>query len=185
MSTSTWLDYQKLAAAIYADLEELAVVTHDDKILGFDTGIRRQIDVSIRTSVAGHDILIIVQAKDEARPADVNVVGEFRSVIKDVRATKGVLICSGGYTAAALEYARTLNIDLCTVHDAQHRKWAIDLTIPMLGIEYEGTAKLKIKLVADRPNPEDITLTPDEENWRTSTDGGVTSQTLGEGLADA
>ena len=63
MADATWLDYQKLAAAIYAELEPNAIVTHDDKILGRDTGIERQIDVSIRSSIAGHDILDIVQAQ--------------------------------------------------------------------------------------------------------------------------
>ena len=60
------------------------------------SGIKRQIDVSSRTDVAGHPILIVVQAKDLSRPADVNVVGEFAAVIDDVHASKCVLSCSGG-----------------------------------------------------------------------------------------
>jgi hypothetical protein len=50
--------------------------------------------------------LIIVQVKDLARPADVNVVGEIQSVIRDVRAAKGVLIFSGDFTQPAVEYGR-------------------------------------------------------------------------------
>jgi hypothetical protein len=184
MSKSTWLDYQKLVAAIYADFEEKATVTHDDMILGINTGKKRQIDVSIRTSIAGHDILIIVQAKDKARPADINVVGEFQSVIEDVRAAKGVLICSGGYTSTALEYARRLNIDLCTAHDAQHRKWALDLKIPLLWIEYEGPVWLDMQLVSDQTNEEAITLGLDVGDWLTSIDGGMTTRTIGELFSD-
>src|ERR1700730_17917213 len=111
-----WLDYQELAAAIYRDLSPNAVVTHDDSIVGLNSGAKRQIDVSIRADLGGHGILIIVQAKDLSRPADVTVVDEFKSVIDDVRASKGVLICRGGFTAKAREYANRLNIDLCTVH---------------------------------------------------------------------
>jgi Restriction endonuclease len=185
MSHSTWLDYQRLVAEIYADLEPIASVTHDDKILGSDSGIERQIDVSIRTSVAGHDILVIVQAKELSRPADVNIVGEFQSVIRDVRAAKGVLICSAGYTSTALEYARKLDIDLCTAHDAQHKKWAVDLKIPLLWVEYEGSAGVAMKLVADRSNSEDITLDTDAASWLTTTDGGATTRTIGELLSDA
>jgi hypothetical protein len=142
MGKKTWLDYQKLVADIYADLEPQAAVKHDDKLAGFESGIMRQIDVSIRTAIAGHEILVIVQAKELSRPADVNVVGEFQSVIRDVRAAKGVLICSGGYTGPALEYGRKLSIDLCTAHDAQHRKWAVDLKIPLLWIEHPGSVIL-------------------------------------------
>ncbi|HEV3438995.1 MAG TPA: restriction endonuclease, partial [Gemmata sp.] len=128
---SDWLDYQKLVASIYRDMEGNAIVTHDDKIRGRHTGIERQIDVSIRTNIAGHSLLIIVQAKHRNRPADVNIVGEFKSVIEDVGAAKGVLICSKGFTSPALEYGRTVGIDLCTAHDAQSRKWAIELKIPL------------------------------------------------------
>src|ERR1700674_1798165 len=97
MKQPAWLDYEHLVASIYADLDENAVIERNDKIRGLETGSERQIDVSIRTTVAGHDVLIIVQAKDQRRPADVNVVGEFLSVIRDVRAAKGVLICSSGF----------------------------------------------------------------------------------------
>jgi hypothetical protein len=185
MAKSDWLDYQKLAADIYRDLERAAVVTHDDKIQGLSSGIDRQIDVSIRTSVAGHEILIIVQAKDLSRPADVNVVGEFQAVIDDVRAAKGVLICSGGFSSSALEYGRRLNIDLCTAHDARHRKWAVDLRIPLLWIESSGDAVLEMDLVADRGNPEPITLEPDPGKWLTSIDEGQSTATIGELLAAA
>ena len=185
MEQSDWLDYQKLAADIYADLEENATVTHDDRIRGLESGIDRQIDVSIRTAVAGHEILIIVQAKDLGRPADVNVVGEFQAVIEDVRAAKGVLICSGGFTSTAIEYGRKLSIDLCTAHDAKHRKWALDLRVPLLWLESSGDVLLEMNLVADRTNPEPITLEPDPGKWFTSVDGGLSTVTVGELLATA
>lgn len=183
MEQSDWLDYQKLAADIYADLEQNATVTHDDRIRGLDSGIDRQIDVSIRTAVAGHEILIIVQAKDLARPADINVVGEFHAVIKDVRAAKGVLICSGGFSSTAIEYGRNLSIDLCTAHDAKHRKWALDLRVPLLWIESSGDVSLEINLVADRTNPEPIILEGDPGKWLTSLDSGRSTMTIGELLA--
>jgi hypothetical protein len=184
VAKSDWLDYQKLAADIYADLERAAVVTHDDRIKGVESGIERQIDVSIRTNVAGHEILIIVQAKDLGRPADVNVVGEFQAVIRDVRAAKGVLICSGGFTQAAVEYGRKLNIDLCTVHDAKHRKWAIDLRIPLLWVETAGDVTLEMELVNDRIYREPITFEPDAGKWLTSVDEGRNTVTIGQLLAN-
>lgn len=184
MGQTDWLDYQKLAAEIYADLEKNAVVTHDEKIKGIETGIDRQIDVSIRTSVAGHEVLIIVQAKDLSRPADVNVVGEFHSVIKDVRAAKGVLICSGGFTKPAIEYARNLNIDVCTAHDAHHRKWSAELRLPLLWIESTGNVFLDMLTQADRVNTEEITMSANPSGWLTSLDNGATRISIGELLAN-
>src|SRR6266481_3693414 len=150
-----WLDYQELVAAIYRDISPNAVVTHNDSILGLESRTKRQIDVSIRADLGGHGLLIIVQAKHLNRPADVNVVGEFKAVIEDVRAAKGVLICSGGFTEAALSYAKGLNIDLCTVHDAQTRKWAVDLRIPLLWVETTGDITVEIEAVADTVSHEE------------------------------
>lgn len=185
MAESDWFDYQKLAAEIYADLEKAASVTHDDRILGVQSGIERQIDVAVRTSIAGHGILIIVQAKDLARPADVNVVGEFQSVIEDVRAAKGVLICSSGFTAGAREYADKLSIDLCTVHEVRHRKWSADLRIPLLWIESDGDAVLEMELVPDQTNTEAIVLERNAAKWIMSADEGKTTTSIGEHIAQA
>ena len=185
MGKSDWFDYQKLAAEIYADFEKNAQVTHDEKIKGIDSGIDRQIDVGIRTFVAGHEILIVVQAKDLARKADVNVVGEFHSVIKDVRAAKGVLICSGGFTKSAIKYARKLNIDVCTAHDAHHRKWAVDLRVPLVWIESTADVILDIVAQSDRVNTEPINMSPNPNGWLTSVDNGTTKSTVGELLAAA
>ena len=173
-----WLEYQKLAADIYRDLSPSAVVTHDDHILGVTSGILRQIDVSIRTDLSGHSILIIVQAKDLGRPADVNVIGEFKAVADDVRASKGVLVCSGGFTAAAVDYAKNLNIDLCTVHEASSRKWSRDLHIPLLWIEPAIDFMLDFAMSPKQNNPEPIELEPDAGAWLMSSDGGATSESV-------
>ena len=185
MTQPAWLDYEQLVASIYADLEENAVVIHDDKIQGSESGGERQIDVSIRTSIAGHDVLIIVQAKDHERPADISVVGEFLSVIRDVRAAKGVLICSGGFTDRAIAYAKSVNVDVCTAHDAQTRKWAIGLTIPLLWVEPSGDVTLQMDLRPDKPQPEQISLAANCSTWLTSIDGGQSTMSLGQLLSDA
>lgn len=177
-----WLDYQQLAAAIYRDLSPGAVVTHDDHILGLSSGVKRQIDVSIRADICGHSILIVVQAKDLGRPADVNVVGEFKSVVDDVRASKGVLICSGGFSTTAIEYAKGLNIDLCTAHEAASRKWALDLRIPLLWIEPTIEFVLDFAVRPKQTNPEPIELDPDAGTWLLSRDGGATVQSISQVL---
>lgn len=172
-----WLDYQLLAAKIYADLSGDAVVKHDDHIQGVESGTMRQIDVSIRTKIAGHEILIIVQAKDKKRPADVNIIGEFQSVIKDVRAAKGILICSGGFTEKAKDYARKLSIDLCSIYDAQNRNWKVDLTVPIVWLRYDLIYGVQCKFKAspdDLPDTEHISIPSNINEWVLSTDKGTT-----------
>lgn len=174
-----WLDYQKLAASVYSALEKGAVVTHDDKILGKKSNTLRQIDVSLRLSVAGHDLLIIVQAKDLKRPADVNVVGEFLSVVEDVQAAKGVLICSSGFTAKALEYATTCGIDLCSVHDASNPRWALNLRLPLLWIENSIDLQYEFVLRPDQPIQSELEIDMDPRQWPVSFDGGRSYAPLG------
>jgi len=175
-----WEIYQRLAADIYAELDPSASVKHDDRILGVNTGIFRQIDVSIRSVIATHEILIIVQAKDIQEPADVNVVGEFKAVIDDVRASKGILVCSNGFTKAAQEYAQRLNIDLCRLVDAESRKWGIDLTIPLVWVENPVEVRANLELRADRNNEEALVLHPNVARWKISKDFGATGETIGE-----
>lgn len=128
----SWKDYEDLIHKIYTELEPIADVRLNDHITGIDSQTLRQIDVSIRSKIGIHDILIIVQGKKHKKRADLNIVGEFASVIKDVQASKGVLICNAGFTKNAKEYASKLKIDLCTVHDATIKNWQTEIQIPVL-----------------------------------------------------
>jgi len=169
-----WLEYEKLAARIYAELQPDARVIHNDMIRGKISGIERQIDVSIRDTIAGHEILVIVQAKNRTRPADVNVVGEFASVVEDVCASKGVLICNAGFTSSAMEYARNKGIDLCSLHDAQSRDWSLDLKIPLLWIECKPSVNINLSLIPDATNTEEVSHSTNPYQWIFSSDGGKT-----------
>ena len=78
------------------------------------------------------------------QPADIGIVDEFAGKILDVRANKGILICSAGFTSGARARARRLGIDLCNLHDAQSRKWKLDLKLPVLWIDLKPTVRLEI-----------------------------------------
>lgn len=62
----------------------------------------------------------------------MNIVGEFASVITDLGASKGILICSAGFTKGAKDYANRLKIDLCTAHDASKKEWQTEIQIPVI-----------------------------------------------------
>jgi len=142
-------DYERLAEKIYKDLNPYATVVHDDHIYGYDSETQRQIDVSIRQKMGDTDILIIVQAKDHKRPVDVNVVGAFHTVVKDVRAQKGILICSAGFTKSAKTQAKKYSIELRSIHDGLSKNWSHDLSIPVLisHFFYRTKANLRVNLI--------------------------------------
>ncbi|MNK11851.1 Restriction endonuclease [compost metagenome] len=129
------LEYELLVERIYKELSNGEIIKQNDSLEGHDSGGFRQIDLSIRSRITNTDLLIIVQAKDLTRKADIKVLDEFRSVIKDVRANKGILVCAMGFTKKAIEYAKKQSIDLYSAHTPTNKKWAFGLEIPALKAE--------------------------------------------------
>jgi hypothetical protein len=62
-------EFEQLVAKIVAELEPAAVVTWDDRIIGKLSGLRRQIDVSVRRTEP--TFLGIIDAKDYKRRATI------------------------------------------------------------------------------------------------------------------
>ena len=106
----------------------------NDKILGLQSGIKREIDISIRGISGEIELLYLVQCKDHNKPADVKIIGEFSSVIKDIGASKGFLICTSGFTKTIYNYAKSLGIELLTIEDINSIKWNIEIQIPIIYI---------------------------------------------------
>lgn len=121
----------------------MATVKHNDFIDGHLSGTRRQIDVSIRWSSGVDQYLTIVQAKDYGDPADIGVVDEFLSVVRDVKATGGILIGRSGFTRNAYTYARNTGVSLLNLHDAESANWSLHLTVPIVWIELTPTVSVK------------------------------------------
>jgi len=133
MAEPKWKRFEKLIHQIHTQLApQGAVVTLDDKIIGCESNVERQLDVTIRVSVAQYKILIVVECKDEGRPIDVGTMGEFASLLRDVKANKGVMISSSGYTPAAVDMARAQGIDARTYLDTESVDWKSEVTIPVL-----------------------------------------------------
>ena len=147
-TTPDWKKYEELAHKIVEELMPYADVVADDKILGSQSNQQRQIDISARWQHNGVDYLLIVQVKDYKRRATVEPVGAFLSDLQDVGASRGILICSGGFTKGARTWARNRGISLYSLHDATSTKWSRELKIPFLWIQYEVTAGVSYKFAA-------------------------------------
>lgn len=167
---SEWLDFEKIVAKIYETISPKAIVKHNDFIIGYDSRTERQIDVSIRFREAGCDLLVIVQAKDYKKPVDINDVGELSAVIKDVRASKGVLICNAGFTKGAQQMANSLGIDLCNAYDAETKNWNTTLTIPVVWERLIPYVNFHVQLYMGL----DDSISIDPTHWILSQDDGKT-----------
>ena len=97
-----------------------ASVTPNASIVGNISGVKRQIDVLVDARW-GDDLerRIIFDVKRRACKIDVNDVEAFEGLMRDVRAARGVLVCSSGHTKAALRRAdQLIDIRLMSTDEA-------------------------------------------------------------------
>jgi len=167
---TAWKEFEQLAATIYQELLPYAQVKHDDQIWGNLSESYRQIDVSIRYSIGGHDLLAIIQARDKSRPADVNAVGEFATVIEDVKANKGILVCRSGFTAIAKSLAKNKGIEVCNIHDAQSRRWVLDIKFPIMWLDLLPLLRVEGRAWMDKGD----SIPKEVKDWVISVDRGKT-----------
>jgi hypothetical protein len=135
--------FEELGAQIYRELSPDGQVALDDRILG-KSGLRRQIDVSVRARAAATDLLIVIDTKDYEQPADIGEVDEFAGKLDDVSANKGILVCRGGFTKGAIDRAREAGIELSNLHDARSKDWRLEIRIPILWVDLRPDARFDI-----------------------------------------
>ena len=128
-----WKRFEHLIHQIHQQYDiSGARITLDDHIPGQDSKTLRQVDISIRVQIGPYSVLIAVECKDHAHPLDVGAIGEFVALRNDIRANKGVVVSTGGFTPAAIELARSLGIDTRTYIDTESQDWGTDVAIPIV-----------------------------------------------------
>ena len=131
MREPKWKRFEKLIHQIHQQFGK-DNVTLDEQLPGFDSKTDRQIDVVIRGVINQYSILIVVECRDKARPTDIGDMEAFVGVVRDVRANKGVMISTSGFTVAAVEVARTHGITTRTYLDTENVDWKTEVSIPVL-----------------------------------------------------
>ena len=109
-----WRVYERVAACFEMESVgmELSVTI---------SGVKRQIDILVDSRWdVGIARRIIYDAKKRRRKINVKDVESFEGMMKDVRANRGVIICSSGWTKAAeRRSAQNIDIRLMTVEEAE------------------------------------------------------------------
>jgi hypothetical protein len=128
-----WKRFEQKAFEIQKSLSpQDADVKFNDSIFGVDSNTKRQIDMSIRAVFGSYPILIIVECKDYKASVDVTSVEAFISVMRDVRASRGVMISAKGFTEAAKTLAAHHDLDLRQLIDTESVEWGADVSLPGL-----------------------------------------------------
>jgi hypothetical protein len=83
-----WKRFEKLVYEIQKSFSgTTAIVTHKDYIVGADSKVEREIDISIKQQVAQFPIIVVIDCKDYAEPVDVKSVEEFAGLAEDAEAS--------------------------------------------------------------------------------------------------
>jgi hypothetical protein len=127
-----WKRFEKLAYEIQKEFAGNATVTLNDSIQGFDSKVPRQIDISVRQNIGQYPLLVVIDCKDYKEPLDVKDVEEFSGLVRDVRASKGALISSRGFSEAAVNVARNQGIETFRLIDTESVDWKTYVAVPAL-----------------------------------------------------
>lgn len=155
MADPKWKKFEDLAYKIQKDLVNDAQVKRDDRIIGVDSKTFRQIDISIRHRIGQYSLLIVIDCKDLKDPLDVKDIGEFVTVVKDVRANKGAVVSSTGFTPAAIELAKTHGVDTYRLIDTESFDWKTYVSIPVL-LERNFLKNFRLKFTNFQMLPSEI-----------------------------
>jgi len=126
-----WKIFEELVATIQKSLAPNAKVTHNEFITG-KSGVKRQLDVTVRCNIGQFSILAVIDCKDWRRPVNIANVGSFADTLEDVSANKGAIVCNAGFTAGAKKRATEKGIDLLRAVDTASVDWKVQLAASAL-----------------------------------------------------
>lgn len=115
METKRWKRFEDKTYKILSDMNPDAEVIKNVKIEGKLSKVGRQIDVALIDPTKYK--FLAFECKDWARSIDVNVVGEFNSVLDDIGTRSGAIVANSSFSPAAKNMARSYGIDLLNLVD--------------------------------------------------------------------
>ena len=107
-----WKEYEKEIHSWLVENYPAADISYNAKLPGFFSKTDRQIDVLVEDRIAGSAIRLVVDAKYHYRKIDVKDVEAFVGMLRDVKAHKGIMISSEGYSRSAINRAFYDDFDL-------------------------------------------------------------------------
>ena len=148
--------FQEVVAIIHEHMAGDAVVQESAELPHRVTGKLREVDVVIRSTVAGHDVIVSVEATAGGRKADTEWVERMIQKHRNLPTSKLVLVSQAGFTEAARKEA-----------EAEH---AVPLSPEDLG---EGDPAFVVVNALPSLWPKQLTLTPESTSLITRRPDGT------------
>jgi hypothetical protein len=127
-----WKEFEALVKRIHDTLHKGATITSNEHLPGRLTKSRHQIDITIRYSLGGVNLLLVVECKNWNKPIDSPEVSAFAGAIRDVGADGGFMVSKMGFSEGARNMAQSENIRLFTVEDTAKRDWLEGIMVPVV-----------------------------------------------------
>ena len=106
-----WVDYEKQIHKQLCEEFADARVIRNQRILGKESKIKRQIDVLISGSFKRKKYTGIAECKYLNKKVDIGKIDAFIGKMTDVQADFGIILSGLGFTRGAISYAKKANID--------------------------------------------------------------------------
>jgi len=120
------IDFEKITAAIQQQMDQAAVVMHNERIVD-RLGQSRQFDVVIRGTFAGQPMLGVIECKDYKGKVGTPDVDAFVTKSHDINANFKILVSRRGFSKPALDKCRHYGIQALslTVNDPANKDFFI------------------------------------------------------------
>ena len=109
-----WQEYQHQAAGL---LCELGFNVKVDDLIAEANGTVHAIDVAARRTVAGVDLLWIVECKFWSKPVPKEKVAALKAIVDAVGADRGLVMSESGFQSGSIRMAAQKNITLTSLDD--------------------------------------------------------------------
>lgn len=129
---SKWKIYEKKIYNILKVKGQSCIFKTNDRIDGHFSGVKRQVDISMRGEMVGHEILGVVECKCFNKKIDVKIVDSFIGFLEDVGANLGIIVTNKGYSKAAKNRAKIKGIRLDIVEFDTIEEYEFDWDICQL-----------------------------------------------------
>lgn len=122
-------EYERLSKEVVQALNHGKKVTHNVKIVGKLTEVKRQIDVKLDET---HYDFVMFECKDWGKNIGVGVVGQLLTDLEDVGAKRGAIISNSPFTKGAINLASKKGVDLLHLVKTDNPKAKIGIAAKVL-----------------------------------------------------
>jgi hypothetical protein len=109
--------FQTVVYMLQKHIAEDATVTESAELIDRTTGEKREVDICIEATVAGHKLCVSLECSAPGRPATVEWVERMHGKHSTLPTSKLVLVSGSGFTQQALKKAQALGIDTVVPED--------------------------------------------------------------------